>query len=399
MQVHQLVYLLINSLSSAGDKLLLYALPVGIGLESKDVRSTILMFLIPGIAMRVSAFFSGRIKARVGRSIEDYSKLIVLLAFFEIILAVLLINASSAEQKILFCSAFVFLYAFAKEGISRIFFNVNIYKEVFGNLQYEKIISIDQILQIIFSFFGIMLASYMITKDMWALSLAIDAITFIIFGVGLYIIKKNVNKKNIKNNTHEKKNIYKSNSNLNRELKLLPYILAVIPFTSFVSCLFMPYLSVLVDKYSLMPASKGILIIGIVYTIVAFLNLGFFRYNSFRIKKFVLILIPMFFLIVSLLFNYHPTMLSCFLVILFSSLYVSTFMTVDYSIRNNLPRSELIDFNTKALQRMSNAQIVSCGLALIIYSSINSRLIIMYVLSVCVLFYTIFTFKKIVSVK
>ncbi len=380
-----LYFLVLHFISSFGDALLYFALPLGLGLATEDIRSTILMFFIPGLAMRFSALFTEIIKKRFKSVAFDYGVLLLVLGVVEIVTAFLVVTSLSKENShylvVTYAAIFVFIYAFLKEGIPRILFSVNIYSYFVSPKDYQKAISYGHITRILATFLGGLTAGLILYQQNWYLAFFIDAASFLIFGIGLIILTKKFNPKDpslfdqkgqgkaeqTKADTADQKQVYDSITK--PEKNALYLFLYVIPLMSFVSCLYYPYINYLLEKLNIAKTYQGVYLVSFAGLVVSLLNLVLAKSNM--AKKFNLwttVFIPLVFIVFTIIFCFQPNFISYLVLVIFSYSYGTIFNTFDYALRAKLPNNEMVNFNRLVLEKFSNAQITSCLFALFFYS-------------------------------
>src|SRR2546423_629907 len=97
----QLAFLLSSFVSAVGDSLLVLAVPAGLGLETNDLRSAVLMWLIPAVAIFISTFMYKIVEKRKGSTRIDYGFLILAVALLELLIATASLFYTSRVQSLL----------------------------------------------------------------------------------------------------------------------------------------------------------------------------------------------------------------------------------------------------------------------------------------------------------
>lgn len=164
LDLNFIIFLFLHFISSFGDSLLYFALPLGLGIATQDIRSTILMFFIPGLAIRASVFFATYVKKRVDTAASDYGFLLVGLGLVELLTGYLFLGLETKSYMILSSVIFVFIYALLKEGIPRLLFAVNIYSYFVAPSEYQKALSYGHMIRIIATFLGGLTAGFVLYK-------------------------------------------------------------------------------------------------------------------------------------------------------------------------------------------------------------------------------------------
>lgn len=245
-------FLIASFLSSIGDTLLIFAIPVGLGLDFDDIRPAILMWFVPSIAMYLSSYLAKWISRREGSSRIDYAKFLLGISIIEILAACIAINLESRIGVLIVTSIFVFFYALIKEGIPRILYNVSMYRYFVSDHEYAKATGLKHSLDIISHIIGGLIATFLITKGDWRYALVFDALTFVIFGLVLLFVGRDYLDGN-KLNSNNKKIV-------NRETKkLLKIIRVTVPLYFGLNALSWSYLSLIAEKIGALDIKTGLL--------------------------------------------------------------------------------------------------------------------------------------------
>ena len=356
------LFLFASFLSSVGDYLLLFAVPIGLGLETNDLRATVLMWLVPAVAVYLSSFFHRKIENRESSGRLDYVKIILSVAVLELVVAFAALSATNKGDVTLLVALFIFFYAFIKEGLPRLLYIVSVYKYFVYDDEYMKIAGLNHSLGIVAGLGGTFLAAMFIDSGDWKLALLVDGITFVIFGLAILFFGTNPK---VENNGSEIKNVA-STLDVNRNDLL--WILTGVAILPIANSLVWNYLPILSGQYQLVSASTAI-------AMIALLRMpgmigGFFLEKTSRVisvSKLIRV-IPIVNTSVSILFVIFPSVLFMVLLSLVQGCVTAIYWLLDYTIRSKLPHKELVRFNVIALRRIAFFQFASCLCAIVVFT-------------------------------
>lgn len=365
-------FLFSQFVSGVGDALLLFAFPAGLGMEFNDIRPAVLLWLIPGIAMFLSSFLAKVISKRVAVARKDYGKLMITIAIIELVTASLTFHFDSKLATILLSGIFVFFYAFAKEGLPRLFYCVSIYRYFGEDASYNKLLGYSTSINILAGLVGTIFASYLVFQRSWRTGLLIDAITFLLIGFVVLFFGRDVagtteneEKEDIECQKNDRKEILSSDS----RLRIIFYTAPILFCTN---ALAWNYISLIAKDLKVFEVSMGIFLIAILR--LPGILAGAYFYKIFQLipQKFLLITPPFLAILSNILFLTFPTKFLFSTSILFQGFVYGVYWPTDTGVRNEISnQNELIVFNSRLLKRLSLYQLASCILALFIYSKTN----------------------------
>lgn len=365
-------FLLSNFISSFGDKLLVFAVPVGLGVELNDIRTAVFMWLVPAVAMFLSSKLVNLVHARSGHARRDYALLLIFIAFIEFITCTFCyyFSDNSTITFYLVC-AFVFFYAFAKEGVPRIFYNFATYKFFGTDKDFQRAAGYRYTSDIVASLLSGFVAYYLVASSSWRIALVVDSLTFVFFA--LILLKKGSEYKtaNAKKSIPNKKIKEEQVKGLQRSTKNVNIVLLMTPLLFGVNALFLNYLPLIADKVSTIDASIGVLMLAVLKT--PGLALGvFYREVREKISTAFFLTVPIILMICfGFLFLFYPfKSIFCMTVILLG-IVEGTFWSATDEVISSLSPKNMIEVNGVNLRRLSIFQFVSCIFALIAYSSDN----------------------------
>lgn len=359
------IFLIASFLSAIGDTIMVFAVPAGLGLETKDIRSAVLLWLVPAVAMFLSSYLKQTMHSRKHSARSDYGKLLVTLAIVEVIVAVLAWYLRTPIHTLILISIFIFLYALVKEGIPRLFYFISVYRFFIKPGDFAKIAGINSGLNIAASFIGAGLAGFLILKGDWRVALIFDAFTFVIFGLAVLVIGKDEElEESGLQVIHASAKDDQSTPANNRGLR---HILIVVPLLYATNALVWNYLPLLSQQYAIVSASTAILLMSI-FRIPGMIGSFFIdRILGLISKERLISFLPGIFVIACLLFTSIPSIFSLIFLITIQGILAGIYWPVDMSIRNQIPASMMINYNAKVLRRLAGFQFISCCVALIIF--------------------------------
>jgi len=363
----RIIYFLLSSfLSSFGDSLLLLAVPVGLGIELNDIRSAIFMWLIPAIAIFSSSYLARVIKARMESSRRDYAYLLIFVSVLEVITAIVTIYAESRIVVFTSICIFVFLYAFVKEGVPRLFYNISIYSYFCNEKDLKKVAGLRYSLTIVATITGGITASYLVHHNIWKFALLIDAITFIVLGIVLLLVGKDKYAK-----SSDPKNLAREQKFDGDFLKNIKQINIMTPMIFAVNALLFNYLVLVAENLSVVEASIGILYITLLKIPGVLLGFKFEKIVKSLNYSTLLVVTPSVLFFLGGLFLLFPSKQILCLIVLILGIIEGTYWTSSDVLISKLPTLSILSFNKILVRRLSFYQFLSCCSALICYSFVG----------------------------
>lgn len=363
MKDKRVIFFLIASFfSTFGDTLLVFAVPSGLGIETQDVRSAVLMWLIPAIAMFLSTFLSRKIISREKTARRDYASLLIALGLLEVVIAALtFVYVTKAETLVLICS-FVFIYALAKEGIPRLFYTVSVYRYFVDDEQYSRIAGANAALGVAAGLIGTLAAALLISMNQWKIALVLDATTFLVLGYVIFRYGRDT------------KDVEVVEAAPSRDLPALGLqrtqymILFAGPLLFGLNALVWNYLPLLAEKMGTASVVSSI-------AMIAFLRLpgilsGFQITNIVKFMSYqkLVVALPALTIITTIAFTLYPSIIVLASLIVIQGLVAGLYWPADYSLRSKLKSQALIHFNTMVVRRLSVVQFIACLIAFYIFS-------------------------------
>jgi hypothetical protein len=349
-----------------GDFLLLFAVPAGIGKEIGSLKPAVLMWLVPAIAVYFSTFLAQRIQNRETSARRDYAFVLIGLAALELCFAIMTIRFRNQASTVALVTCFVFLYAFAKEGIPRLLYVVAQYRYFVSAADYSRIAGKSQALNILAGLLGTAVAGILLTNSNWRLALLFDAVTFLVLGLTLLLFGKDpeLSDRPVQAPTNvTDKHDRSVASDLVLPLSLIYLGVGILVSTGSIVWNYVPLLS---EQFRLMNAGQSVLIIGLFRLPGVLAGLVLTKITS-KIAPLRLVKnLPWLYLFSSVSFLLVPFNLTLVLLALIQGLLMGVYWPVDYSFRNRLPHQELVRFNTRVLRRLAVLQFIGCIAVLVI---------------------------------
>lgn len=363
------IFLFASFLSAFGDALLVCSVPYGLGAERADVRFAVIMWLFPAIAIFAAALFSPLVKKRESTARRDFGTILLVVAAIEIAFAFLLSDRSASSQRVLFLSSmFVILYAFTKEGIPRIFYNVAVYRFFFSENDFSKAAGLKASLDIAAFALGGFTAAYLISGGNWRLAFAVDAATFLVLGLTLLFAGRD--------NPHESKAQRVTSAEVQSTFPhsswghalIVPAAVAVLYGVAGIAGNYVPLVA---DQYGITSASMGIallilfrlpgMVVGLkIQPIVQ-------KIGAARIVFWV----PFLSAGCISLFLAFPNQWSLGLSFVVSGIVIGLYNPADIMLRNSLPSEQMFELNAFATSAMALSQFVGCMVAMVAFSGIG----------------------------
>jgi hypothetical protein len=375
-------FLMASFLSAFGDALLVCAVPYGLGAERDDVRFAVIMWLFPAVAIYTASLFARFVKKRVNSARLDYGLILLTVAAIELMFAWLLADKGlTSNQLLLFSSAFVVLYAFTKEGIPRIFYNVSVYKYFFSEADYAKAAGLKSSLDILAYALGGLTAAYLISNSTWRLAFAIDAATFI--GLGLVLIFFGRQESSDEGKLDISVSCVSTSTPMNRGLAqalgpflVIPSAVAILYGISGVGGNYTPLIA---ERFGISSAALGVALLILCRLPGMLVGLKIQPIISKLGPSRIVSGVPILSMSAVFLFFLWPSKLTLVLSFVMSGIVIGLFNPADMVLRNSLPRDSLFQLNSYATKVLAISQFAGCMLAMVAFSgffSVEPRLII-----------------------
>jgi hypothetical protein len=375
-----ILFLSASFFSSVGDTLLLFAVPAGLSIETGDIRNAVLMWLIPAVAVFFSSFLTKKIENREHSARSDYAKLILIVAVIELCIAALCSVEQLKPHTILLISLFIFGYAFIKEGIPRLFYNISQYRYFVDPSEYTKVAGINHGLSIVAGIVGAALSAGLVMHGYWRVAIVFDAITFLVFGLTILFfgIDPKFSQTHINNNTAEIPELKHHSLNV---------ILLSVTLLPIANSLVANYIPILSEKLSIVSTSLGIILVGALRLPGALAGLYISNIHKTIDTDKIIFWLPILNILLCIILVTLPSLTALLILTLCQGLISGLYWPTDFAIRNCLPHNQLVKFNTLALRRLAVYQFLACICAVIIFKNetlAKGSIILAMILLVCV---------------
>ena len=364
MNWKQLVFFVATFASSIGDALLYFALPLGLGLERNSIQASISLFLIPAISMLLSTLLANKISQRLQSSRKDYSKLLLGEAFLELIIATAILLSDSPNYRYGLILLFVAIYAFAKEGLPKLFYSVAMFRNFFTAQEYNRVVGFNGAIAIAAGFFGTLASGALIHFGTWKWALIIDSATFLALGGTLFFLGKDFNtEESLSGNALPEIEL--------NSIKTKRNISLAVPMIIGIQSLFWTFVPLLSTKLGIGSLSKNVLLMAVFKLPGLILGLFFGKLSQKYSTDSFLTVFPILVFCSSLLFLIHPSEFTFIIIILTGGLVSGLYWPADTLARSRLTGKELIKFNRLVLFWFASAQLVACCMAIIVFTQEN----------------------------
>ncbi|EDM66666.1 hypothetical protein PE36_03099 [Moritella sp. PE36] len=356
-------FLGISFLSSFGDSLLVIALPIGIGVETGDIRIALIAWLVPSLAMFISSFFGKIVKQRKHTERKDYALLLLAISCIEIFFGGLVFVLTEKWSMIILIAGFVFLYAITKEGITRLIYNVSIYKFFCDDENYTKVSGRKAGLDIVAGILGVLMASYLISTGDWRFALIIDALTFLLLSLCLLYVGHDVkNKEAIIGEVENTKKVTSS-------VKIQIFWVALgMPLLHAVNASYAYFQSLIVERADIMTAAQSVLIM----TLLRLPSLigGFYFERIIKVMSLVRIVsfFPCAYLLASIIFIMYPSMYTMLTTMFLGGISIGLYNPACVNILNSIERHQAVEANIIILRAIGLFQGIACLISMYLYS-------------------------------
>lgn len=368
-------FLAASFISMVGDMLLVFSLPTGIGKETGNMSSAVIFWLIPAAAVIVSSFLGKYIKKRSGNERVDYAKLLIVIAAIELVISYLTFQFKSPSIVLALSCIFVFLYAFTKEGISRLFYNVAVYRFFCTPEQYAELAGIKGGLDVLGGIVGIALASYFVDHNSWRLALIADASTFVIISSAIYWLgqdprpEADVKIPAMDISEVEEPKVPSEASVGEEEVRLIKLVLIGIAGLHAINALYANYQPLINERLNIISASSSILLIALLRTPGAACGLFTGKITKVIPASLIIKFYPVIHLAFSLSFLLFPHFLTMGLVIVSGGIGVGVYIPTSISLLNKFSMTAIVDINVLISRWLGVFQISACLIAMILFSS------------------------------
>lgn len=358
-------FLTASFLSTFGDTLLVIALPIGIGQDSGDISLALLAWFIPSIAVIISSYVSHVVKRRTATERIDYGLLLLVIAFFELIFGIGVHFTQHTMTTLILIMSFIFLYAIAKEGISRLIYNISIYRFFCLPQNYSNLSGKKAGLDIAASLLGVVFAAYLVGSENWRYALIIDASTFLILGCMLIFIGKDPEAAKVNLEQETDFNL----SLTSEKISHTKWVVMGVPLLHAVNALYAYFQPLIVEKADIMTASHSLFFLSLMRLPSMAGGLFFNRLTTHLAAHRIIALFPVIYVLSSALFVMEPNTETMLLTMFVGGINIAIYTPAYINILNSLPRVYIIEANKVVLRSIGFFQGSACLVSMYLYSS------------------------------
>jgi hypothetical protein len=364
-------FLAANFCSTLGDVMVVTAVPFGVGVETGRIEFTLIFWFVPALAVLAASFLGNRVRRRSATGRVDYARLLLAIAAVEIVASLLALRFHAPLATLVITAVFVALYAFAKEGVPRLLYQVAVYRYFVRPQEYARLAGFKAGLDIVAALGAILIASAVVASGTWRYVLLFDALTF----VGLSFTMWRVGRDPVPSAVAapvEQDGAEQAGETAARARSLrlgLAAVLIAIPLFHGVNAAFVNYLPLINEKLAVMTASTSILLLAVLRAPGLLLGLAFDRIRRRVPPRFWATRLPVAYVLVAASYLASPNAWSVYALLLLGGLNVGVFTPSDAIIRNSIPDEQLVGFNVIVLRWLGVFQALACLGALAVFST------------------------------
>ncbi|MFI7643311.1 MFS transporter [Nonomuraea sp. NPDC049400] len=358
------VFLAATFLSTFGDILAVTAIPFGVGVETGRIEFTIIFWLVPALAVLAASFFGKRIGSRSGRARADYARLLMAIAVMEIVISLSSMLFRDRSSTLLICILFVALYAFAKEGIPRILYQVAVYRYFVEAEEYSKLAGRKAGLDIVAALGAVLTASAVVAAGTWRYVLLFDALTFVVLSLTILRLGRDPRPA-----APAKSDSPAASSAVKALRPALVAVLVAVPLFHGVNAAFVNYLPLVNEKLAVMAATTSLTLLAVLRAPGMLLGLFFDRIRKWVAPRVWAVALPTAYVVAAGSYLALPNAWSVYALLLLGGLNVGVFSPADATIRNSIPSEHLVGFNVIVLRWLGVFQALSCAGAMLVFSA------------------------------
>lgn len=355
-----------------GDTLTVTAIPFGVGMETGNINTAVIFWLIPALAVLGASFFGNRVRRRQATARVDYARLLLGIAVMEVVIAVLALQLRDSSATLLLSILFVTSYAFAKEGIPRILYSVAMYRYFVGPAEYAKLAGRKAGLDIAAAICGVLVASFVVAAGTWRYVLLFDSVTFVVLAWTIWRVGRDDIPAETSSAATESTEADGGSPAMSTQRALRPAlvsILVAIPLFHGVNAAFINYLPLVNEKLGVLTAATSIGLLAVLRTPGMLLGLAFGRISTLVPPRVWTIALPAVYVIVAFTYLASPNVWSVYALLLLAGLNIGVYSPADNTIRNQIPEDQLISFNVLVLRWLGVFQAVASVSAMVVFSS------------------------------
>ncbi len=359
-------FLTASFISAFGDIVLVTSLPQGLGFETGKISFSVVAWLVPALSVFAASFFARTIAKRHDSARLDYAKVLFAVAALEIVVSILTLFYKDPVSSLVLTILFLLGYAFVKEGIPRLLYQVTMYRFFADESEYKKLVNFKGAIDVAAMLIGMLVAAALVSAGNWRFGLLIDALSFIVFGVVLVYVGQNYYADAA---LLTPDSIVKIKNKEGIDSTSLMWILMTIPFLHALNALFPNYFPMISAKMGFFDIGTSIVVIALLRLPGLIMGLFYNRLQNFISARFWIRVLPLTYTASGFLFLLMPSSGAMGVMVFMSGLNAGVYYPADILVRSAMSGNDLVHFNTLVLRWLAIFQFTSCCIAIWIYSS------------------------------
>lgn len=371
MNTRATAFLSATFVSTFGDILAITAIPFGVGLETGNINSTVIFWLIPALAVLGASFLGNRIRRRSATARTDYARLLLAIAAMEVVVAVFALQLRDGTSTLVLSILFVSVYAFAKEGIPRILYTVAMYRYFVRPDEYAKLAGRKAALDIAAALGAVLVASFVVAAGTWRYVLLFDAVTFVALALTIQRMGRDDLAAEVTVATPATRT--PGTEPLPNPLRALRpgliSILIAVPLFHGVNAAFVNYLPLINEELGILSAATSIGLLAVLRAPGMLLGLAFGKLSARVSPRVWTVTLPTAYVLAALSYLVSPNIWSVYALLMLAGLNIGVYGPADATIRNQIPGDLLINFNVIVLRWLGVFQATAAVAAMVVFSS------------------------------
>jgi MFS family permease len=356
------IFLVASFLSAIGDFALVFSLPNGLGKETGKIEFAVVAWLVPAIAVFGSSFVGNFIRNR-NSDRRDYAFLLCGIALLELIICFLINLSRDQTYTLVLATLFVLLYAFAKEGVGRVLYHITVYRYFASNEEFNRVSGFKAAGDVLGGLVGIVLASQLIATNEWRFALVLDAMTFLVLGCTILFAGRDIPHP-ISEAASDSNDTPPIRDDILHGMK---WVLIAVPLLHAINALYANYLPLIGERLGLIAVSSSVLLIAALRAPGLVAGLLFGRIANVIPVSALIRAFPWVHLSISIIFLLMPSVFTMAAAMLIGGLGVGLFMPACGSAIKDLPRKQMVRFNTFVMRWLGVFQFLACVTSIWLY--------------------------------
>ncbi|MGF1426412.1 MFS transporter [Kitasatospora sp. LaBMicrA B282] len=364
--------------STMGDVLTVTAVPFGVGVETGKISYTVVFWLVPAFAVLGASLLGKRVSHRMATARVDYAKLLLAIAVMEVGISLLALRFHGRLATLVISVLFVSLYAFAKEGIPRLLYQVAMYRYFVRSEEYGQLAGRKAGLDVLAALTATLLASLVVDADTWRYVLLFDALTFVGLALTLWLAGQDPAPEPApatpapaatagRPAVTGRPTVTAPLSAIARSGPLA--VLIAVPLFHGVNASFVNYLPLINPRLGLLAAGASITLLAVLRAPGMVLGLAYNRLSRRIPPQLWVLALPVVYVVATALFLWAPSLWSVGGVLLLGGLNTGVYAPSDAVIRNGIPTEHLVGFNVIVLRWLGVFQALACTAALTVFNT------------------------------